>query len=86
MTDPKQALQKGRELWDYLSQDEPENQTSPHNLEELIVMLTRESARRVIHLINFTYTYATKLPKTIRNTTHEMAIHFLYATNSLLKV
>lgn len=49
-------------------------------------MLTRESARRIVHLINFTYKHVSRLPKTVRTTTHEMAIHFLYATNSLLKV
>ncbi|XP_065157054.1 lipid storage droplets surface-binding protein 1-like, partial [Atheta coriaria] len=50
-TDPKLALQKGRELWATLSKDEPENQARPENLEQLIVLLTRETARRVVHLI-----------------------------------
>lgn len=85
-TDPKLALQKGKEFWNFLSEDEPENQAVPQTLEELIVMLTRESARRVVHLINFTTAYFTKLPKSIKISTHELAIHFIYVTDSLIKV
>lgn len=62
-TDPKLALQKIRELWTYLSLDEPENQARPQTIEELIVLLTRESARRLVHLVNFTRNTATKVPK-----------------------
>ena len=60
------ALQKARELWDYLSQDEPENQARPATLEQLIVMLTRESARRMVHLVNFSANFASNLPRLIR--------------------
>lgn len=63
--DPKMALVKARELWKTLSKDEPENQARPATLEQLIVMLTRESARRVVHLINFTRSTVSKLPHTI---------------------
>lgn len=63
MTDPKLALKKGRELWHYLSQDEPENQAGPQHLEELVVMLTRETARRMVHFINFTVKHVTRLPR-----------------------
>lgn len=62
-TDPKLALQKARELWAYLSKDEPENQARPQTIEELLVLITRESARRLVHLVNFTGTTASKLPK-----------------------
>lgn len=62
-TDPKLALQKARELWEYLSKDEPENQARPQTIEELIVLMTRESARRMVHLVNYTGTTANKLPK-----------------------
>ncbi|XP_031617286.1 lipid storage droplets surface-binding protein 1 isoform X2 [Contarinia nasturtii] len=63
-TDPKLALEKARELWGYLSKDEPENQARPQTIEELLVLITRESARRMVHLINYTGNTATKLPKT----------------------
>lgn len=64
--DPKQALEKARELWAYLSKDEPENQARPTSIEELIILITRESARRMVHLINYTGHTATKLPKYVR--------------------
>lgn len=60
-------MQKARELWTYLSNDEPENQARPQTIEELIVLVTRESARRLVHLVNYTGGYtittATKFPK-----------------------
>lgn len=61
--DPKQALQKARELWAYLSADEPENQARPQTLEQLLVLLTRESARRVVHLLNYTTAVAASIPR-----------------------
>lgn len=62
-TDPKLALQKGRELWSEFSKEEPENQARPQTIEELIVLITRESARRMVHLANFTGTTASKVPR-----------------------
>lgn len=62
-TNPKEAANKARELWGYLSRDEPENQARPQTIEQLIVMLTRESFRKVVHLINFTHKSASKIPK-----------------------
>lgn len=62
-TDPKLAMKKARELWESLSKDEPENQARPQTIEELIGLITRESARRMVHLINFTGSTASKLPK-----------------------
>lgn len=57
------ALQKAKELWSYLSQEEPENQARPVTLEQLIVLLTRESARRVVHIVNFGANVAANIPK-----------------------
>lgn len=62
-TDPKLALKKARQLWAYLSKDEPENQARPQTIEELIVLITRESARRLVHLVNFTGRTTSKIPK-----------------------
>lgn len=56
-------MQKARELWSHLSKDEPENQARPQTIEELIVLITRESARRVVHLVNYTGNTASKVPK-----------------------
>lgn len=38
---PKQALARSKELWSYLSQNEPENQKRPETMEELFVLLVR---------------------------------------------
>ena len=46
-----------------LSGPEPENQARPENLEQLIVLITRETVRRVVHLINYTSTEAAKIPR-----------------------
>lgn len=85
-TDPVLAFQKGKELWAALSKDEPENQASPENLEQLIVLLTRESARRMVHLVNFTASVAKKVNQ---NVTHSVAIlvnKFVGVAESILKV
>uniref|UniRef100_A0A336KXF3 CSON001191 protein n=1 Tax=Culicoides sonorensis TaxID=179676 RepID=A0A336KXF3_CULSO len=63
VTDPRQAVQKAKELWALLSGPEPENQARPQTLEQLIVLLTRESARRVVHLVNYTYNSVSKIPR-----------------------
>uniref|UniRef100_A0A224XNT9 Putative lipid storage droplet-1 n=1 Tax=Panstrongylus lignarius TaxID=156445 RepID=A0A224XNT9_9HEMI len=60
--DPKQFIEKMKTLWENLSKDEPENQIPPANLEQLITMLTREGARRFVHLTNFTIATVAKLP------------------------
>lgn len=80
-TDPKQALQKGRELWADLSKDEPENQARPQTIEELIVLITRESARRMVHLANYTGTSVQHVPGSMRDLLH----HFTYAADSLAR-
>ena len=61
--DPKAFAQKMKDLWSHLSQDEPENQAPPQSLEQLIVMLTREGARRFVHVANFTATTTYNIPK-----------------------
>lgn len=62
-TDPKLALQKARELWAYLSKDEPENQARPQTIEELLILVSRESARRFVHLVNLSGDTASRLPR-----------------------
>lgn len=52
-----------KDLWLYLSEDEPENQAPPQTLEQLIVMLTRESARRIVHVVNFTTITTINIPR-----------------------
>lgn len=53
LTNPKQAIIELRKLWNYLSADEPENQARPQTLEHLILLLTRESARKMVHVTNY---------------------------------
>lgn len=84
-TNPREAMQKAVELWRYLSKDEPENQARPRTLEQLAVLLTRESARKMVHLINFVTGAVTRVPKAIRAQTREIVHHFLFATEQLMK-
>ncbi|XP_071560706.1 LOW QUALITY PROTEIN: lipid storage droplets surface-binding protein 1 [Temnothorax nylanderi] len=63
VTDPKLAMEKTKELWATLSLPEPENQARPDTLEQLLVLLTRESARRVVHLVNGAAALAAKTPR-----------------------
>lgn len=51
--DPKAFAEKMKAIWKHLSEDEPENQKPPENIEQLIEMLSREGARRFVHLTNF---------------------------------
>lgn len=73
-------------MWARLSEDEPENQARPRNLEELIVLLTRESTRRVIHLINFTSSKVAKLPAKVSNSLLSITGSCLTLVDSLIKV
>lgn len=77
---------KAKELWASLSKDEPGNQARPQNLEQLIVLLTRETARRIVHLINHTSTHVSNLPQTITRTTRGVSKQFLNIANALVKV
>lgn len=85
-TDPVLAYQKGRELWASLSKDEPENQARPENVEQLIVLLTRESARRVVHLINYTSTVVSKVPRHVSHSVSSMIRKILNVADSMVKV
>ncbi|XP_032295207.1 lipid storage droplets surface-binding protein 1 isoform X3 [Drosophila virilis] len=85
-TDPKQAMQKAKELWGYLSADEPENQARPVTLEQLIVLLTRESARRVVHLVNFSANVASNIPKHLAHTTTEVVHRIIYINNRIITI
>ncbi|EDV53966.1 lipid storage droplets surface-binding protein 1 isoform X2 [Drosophila erecta] len=85
-TDPKQAVQKAKELWVYLSADEPENQARPATLEQLIVLLTRESARRVVHLVNFSAHVAANIPRNLAHTTTEVAHQIIYINHRIVTI
>lgn len=84
-TNPRLAMQKSIELWHYLSADEPENQARPQTLEQLVVLLTRESVRKAVHLINFTAGTVWKVPKALRSQTRELLHHMMFATDRLIK-
>lgn len=83
--DPKALKEKVSELWEELSKDEPENQKRPENLEELTVMVTRELARRVVHLVNFSKAGISNLPQTISHTLHHAADYCTQLADSLVK-
>lgn len=85
-TDPVLAYQKGKELWASLSKDEPENQARPENLEQLIVLLSRESARRAVHMINFTSRIIGKVPKRVSYSISSLVQKLWNATDSAVKV
>ncbi|XP_034663940.1 lipid storage droplets surface-binding protein 1 isoform X1 [Drosophila subobscura] len=85
-TDPKQAMQRAKELWAYLSADEPENQARPATLEQLIVLLTRESARRVVHLVNFSATVASNIPRNLAHTTTEVAHQIVCINHRIITI
>ncbi|KRT81683.1 hypothetical protein AMK59_6323, partial [Oryctes borbonicus] len=85
VTDPKLAYQKGKELWASLSQDEPENQARPENLEQLIVLLSRESARRVVHLVNFTADSVGKLPRSVAKYMRQSTEACVQVVRSIIK-
>lgn len=86
VTDPKQAYQKAQELWSYLSENEPENQARPVTMEQLVVLLTRETARRMVHFINYTRFTMTTIPDRMKQTQTELMHQFLLVTNSLLEM
>ncbi|XP_049937980.1 lipid storage droplets surface-binding protein 1 isoform X1 [Schistocerca serialis cubense] len=71
--DPKAVFELSKDLWAHLSQDEPENQAPPTTLEQLMVMLTRESARRIVHLFNYTRSAVVALPHNVNVSLHKAA-------------
>ncbi|XP_022124279.2 lipid storage droplets surface-binding protein 1 isoform X6 [Pieris rapae] len=80
--DPALAWKKAKELYASLSQSEPENQARPATLEELVVLLARETARKVVHLINYTHS---DLPKNVRQGLSVVTGHLSAAADALLK-
>lgn len=85
-TDPILALQKARELWQTLSLPEPENQARPASLEQLLVLLTRESARRIVHLVNGAAAIASRVPRRIARVLVMTSHQILDAASATLKV
>ncbi|KAL1109915.1 hypothetical protein AAG570_014149 [Ranatra chinensis] len=60
--DPRLFAEKMRQVWANLSDDEPENQLPPANLDQLVAMFVREAARRMVHLTNFSFHFVSRLP------------------------
>ncbi|XP_032669089.1 lipid storage droplets surface-binding protein 1 isoform X2 [Odontomachus brunneus] len=85
-TDPKLALQKAKELWATLSLSEPENQARPATLEQLLVLLTRESARRLVHLVNGASTLAAKTPRRLGHLFARLSDQLLAVADATLKM
>ncbi|CAG9580102.1 unnamed protein product [Danaus chrysippus] len=81
-TDPALAWKKAKQLYSNLSQPEPENQARPDTLEQLLVLLARESARKLVHLVNYTQE---DLPKNIRQGYNLVTRQLTVATNALMK-
>ncbi|XP_075976255.1 lipid storage droplet-1 isoform X4 [Anticarsia gemmatalis] len=81
-TDPALAWKKAKELYGNLSRPEPENQARPATLEELVVLLARESARKMVHLINYTHT---DLPKNVRQGLSLITRHLSATADTLMK-
>nr|CAD7413376.1 unnamed protein product [Timema cristinae] len=83
--DPKAVKEKAMALWVELSKNEPENQARPTTLEQLLVMLTRESARRVVHLANHVSANVAKLPHYLTVAVHEVVDYTTMFTDMLLR-
>ncbi|XP_047999482.1 lipid storage droplets surface-binding protein 1 isoform X3 [Leguminivora glycinivorella] len=81
-TDPVLAWKKAKELYASLSQPEPENQARPETLEQLVVLLARETARKVVHLVNYTHT---DLPRNVSTGLAVVTKHLSSAADALLK-
>ncbi|XP_053605514.1 lipid storage droplets surface-binding protein 1 isoform X7 [Plodia interpunctella] len=81
-TDPALAWKKAKDLYASLSRPEPENQARPATLEELTVLLARETARKVVHLVNYTHT---DLPRNVRQGLSVVSSHLSSAADALLK-
>ncbi|XP_050677824.1 lipid storage droplets surface-binding protein 1 isoform X2 [Leptidea sinapis] len=80
VTDPALAWKKAKELYAALSGPEPENQARPATLEELLVLLSRETARRVVHFINYV-----DLPNNLHLGLTVVSNHLAVAADTLLK-
>jgi len=85
-TDPKLAMQKAKELWATLSLSEPENQARPDTLEQLLVLLTRETARRIVHLVNGTVALAARTPRRLGHLLVRLSHQLIAIANASLQV
>ncbi|EZA55190.1 hypothetical protein DMN91_001455 [Ooceraea biroi] len=85
-TDPKLALEKAKALWATLSEPEPENQARPATLEQLLVLLTRESARRLVHLVNGTASLAARTPRRLGHLLTRLSHQLLAIADASLKM
>ncbi|KAL0831791.1 hypothetical protein ABMA28_001328 [Loxostege sticticalis] len=81
-TDPALAWKKAKELFESLSQPEPENQARPATVEEMLVLLSRETARKMVHLVKYTHT---DLPRNVRQGLSIITRHLSSAADALLK-
>lgn len=76
--DPKAFAEKMKAIWNHLSEDEPENQKPPENVEQLIEMLSREGARRFVHVTNYVaknvYIAPVHVKQAFTFTAHEVAV------------
>ncbi|XP_018055716.1 PREDICTED: lipid storage droplets surface-binding protein 1 isoform X1 [Atta colombica] len=86
VTDPKLAMQKAKALWGSLSQPEPENQARPETLEQFLVLLTRESTRRIVHLVNGTMALATRTPRHLSHLLAQLSHQLLDIANASLQM
>ena len=86
VTDPKLAMQKAKALWGSLSQPEPENQARPETLEQFLVLLTRESTRRIVHLVNGTMALAARTPRHLSHLLAQLSHQLLDIANASLQV
>lgn len=84
--DPKLFMEKAKEMWLELSKDEPENQVPPANLEQLVAMLTREMARRVVHLTNYTGAKVVVFSQYGMHAAHIGALNAVWWADHLIKV
>lgn len=73
-------------MWAQLSQDEPENQVPPANLEQLIAMLTREMARRIVHFTNYAVNKAAGISQLSMHFAHVMIINVIFFVDYFLQV
>jgi len=83
--DPKTLKENILALYAELSKDEPENQKRPANLEELTVMVTRELARRVVHLANYLGAGVSALPQNVSHSLHVAADYCIHLADVMVK-
>lgn len=86
VTDPKLALEKAKDLWSTLSLPEPGNQARPENLEQLLVLFTRETARRIVHLVNGTAILASRIPRRFARALIRISQRMLELSDATIKV